>query len=547
MGTTVISSADIRVRGRSWDCRLQALSRSLRMRATLLLLVLSWSTCALSQTALRFDITAFTVEGNTLIAQQEVDARLAPYAGVQREFDDIRRAAQALQSAYLERGYEAVRVLIPEQDIRTGRVRLQVVEARMREIRIEGNRHFDDANIRASLPALREGEAPNIRDIGANVTLANENPIRQEHVAFQAAPEAGKIDAVVRVTDDEPKRIGVFFDNSGNSSTGHTRAGIGFLHANVGGADHVLNLQFITSPTEHEGVLIFGAGYRIPLYRYNALIDVYGGWSDVDSGTLQNLFNVSGSGTIAGARLTKALPRLGAYEHKAALGLEWKAFQNDVVLIGTSGTLVPDVTTIPLLLSYTGRHQVPGSEFGFFLSYAVNNPHSEGEASAQAIDAARAGAEANFTILRFGAAYTLALPRDDILRIALDGQYTSDALVPGEQFGLGGLNSVRGFYERQTAYDTGFRLSLEIHGPEFGTQISADWRARILAFIDVGRGKDQAPARVEADGLASVGVGGRFSRGRRLSMRFDTALVTNGAAGREKGELRTHYGVAYLF
>ena len=121
-----------------------------------------------------------------------------------------------------------------------------------------------------------------------------------------------------------------------------------------------------------------------------------------------------------------------------------------------------------------------------------------------------------------------------------------------DEWGLGvagrlELHSVRGFYERQTAYDTGYRLSLEIHGPEFGAQLARDWRARILAFIDVGRGKDQAPARLEADGLSSIGLGGRLSRGKRLSMRFDTAVITNGAAGREKGELRTHYGVAYLF
>jgi hypothetical protein len=47
--------------------------------------------------------------------------------------------------------------------------------------------------------------------------------------------------------------------------------------------------------------------------------------------------------------------------------------------------------------------------------------------------------------------------------------------------------------------------------------------------------------------VASIGVGGRFSRGKRLSLRFDTALVTDGTADRDKGELRTHFGVAYLF
>ncbi len=512
-------------------------------------LLVLWSACAPAQDAggPRFEIKAFAIEGNSLITQAELDARVAPFTGARRAFEDIRRAAQAVEAAYRERGYAAVRVVIPEQDIRTGVVGLRVIEARMRRIRVEGNRYFDEANVRASLPALREGAPPNVRDIGANVALANENPVRKTHVAFAGAPEPGAIEAVVRVTDDEPKRVGVFFDNSGNSSTGHNRAGIGFLNANAWGADHVLNLQLVTSPTQYDDVLIIGAGYRVPVYASNALVDLYAGYSDVDSGTLQDLFDVSGSGSLLGARLTKVLPRLGPYDHKAAIGLEWKAFDNNVVLVGTSGTLVPDVTTFPLLLTYTGRYQSPGRELGFFATYAANMPYGDGDASEAAIAAARAGASAHFEVWRMGASMSFALPRDHILRVGFDGQYTRDALVPGEQFGLGGLHSVRGFQERVTAYDTGYRISMEYYGPEFGPKLSAAWHARLLGFVDVGRGRDQAPARIAADSLGSIGIGGRFSSGKHLSMRFDTGLVTDGTAGRDAGALRTHFAVAYAF
>jgi hemolysin activation/secretion protein len=495
----------------------------------------------------RFDIQAFVIEGNTLFEPYRLYALIDPFTGKQKDFGDIQRALEKLQAFYLERGYNAVRVLVPEQDIGSGRVRLQVIEARIRNVRIQGNRYFDNENVRASLPALREGQAPNTRDIGANVTLANENPIRQERVVLESTPEVGKIDAVVRVTDDDPWRTSAFFENTGNGTTGYYRAGIGFLNANFGGADHVLNLQAITSPTQYDDVLILGAGYRVPLYRQNALIDFYGGYSDVNSGTLQDLFSVAGSGTIVGGRFTQVLPRSGSYEQKLAAGLEWKAFKNDVVLIGGTGTLVPDVTTVPFLLTYTGRDLEPGRDLSFFLAYAINNPYGDGDASAQAIDAARSGAKAGFQIVRAGAAYSLALPNDNILRVVVDGQYTRDALIPGEQFGLGGANSVRGFYERTTAHDIGHRASLEIYGPDIGHQIAPDWKGRVLGFIDIGRGKDQEPVRLAESGLASVGVGGRFTRGKSLSLRLDIAMVKNGTADREEGEVRTHFGVVYAF
>jgi hemolysin activation/secretion protein len=495
----------------------------------------------------RFDIQAFVIEGNTLFQLYELHALVEPYTGKQKDFGDIQRALEALQAFYVERGYNAVRVLVPEQDIRAGRVHLQVIEARIRTVKVQGNRFFDDDNVRSSLPALQEGRAPNTREIGANVTLANENPIRQLRVVLESTPEVGKVDAVVRVTDDDPWRTTAFFDNTGNPTTGHTRAGIGFLNANFGGVDQVLNLQAITSPTEPDDVVILGAGYRVPLYRTNALFDLYGGYSDVDSGTLQDLFAVSGSGAIAGTRYTQVLPRLGSYEQKAAIGLEWKAFKNDVVLIGTTSTLVPDVTTLPLLLTYTGRDLEPGRDISFYLSYAANNPYGNGDASPEAIEAARAGAKARFQILRVGFSYSRALREDNIFRVALDGQYTQDALIPGEQFGMGGQNSVRGFYERTTAHDIGHRVSFELYGPEIGDQIAPDWKARMLGFIDAARGKDQAPVRLAESGLMSVGVGGRATRGKNLSLRFDFALVVDGTASRSKGEARTHFGISYTF
>jgi hypothetical protein len=45
----------------------------------------------------------------------------------------------------------------------------------------------------------------------------------------------------------------------------------------------------------------------------------------------------------------------------------------------------------------------------------------------------------------------------------------------------------------------------------------------------------------------SVGFGARATRGKHLSMRFDTAVVVDGTASRDKGSIRTHFGFAYTF
>jgi hemolysin activation/secretion protein len=273
----------------------------------------------------RFDIQRYVVEGNTLLPQDEVDRILAPFAGKNRDFGDIQRALEALQDAYVGRGYNAVRVSVPEQDIRAGQVRLRVVEARLRRVKVEGNRFFNEKNVRAGLPSLKEGASPNTGAISKDAQLVNENPAKQVSVALQAADDPGQVDVTVRVTDEKPWRVSAYIDNTGTPSTGNYRIGAGYTNANLFNGDDVLNVQAITSPDHVSDVKIFGVGYRIPIYSWSGVVDVLAGYSSVNSGTVQGVFNVSGSGDVFGLRYTQLLGRFETYEYRAALGLDYRA------------------------------------------------------------------------------------------------------------------------------------------------------------------------------------------------------------------------------
>jgi hemolysin activation/secretion protein len=125
---------------------------------------------------LRFDIARYRVEGNTLLPAEEVERAVAAHAGKGRDFGDVQRALEALQEAYRVRGYSAVQVYLPEQELARGEVLLRVVEARVTKLDVRGNKFYDEANIRRSLPALAEGSTPNGNVVAKNLKLANENP-----------------------------------------------------------------------------------------------------------------------------------------------------------------------------------------------------------------------------------------------------------------------------------------------------------------------------------------------------------------------------------
>lgn len=75
---------------------------------------------------LRFDITAYRVEGSTLLTNNQVQSTVAPFRGKQRDFADIQRALEALETAYRGRGFSAVQVFLPEQEMEKGEITLRV-------------------------------------------------------------------------------------------------------------------------------------------------------------------------------------------------------------------------------------------------------------------------------------------------------------------------------------------------------------------------------------------------------------------------------------
>jgi hemolysin activation/secretion protein len=505
----------------------------------------------------RFEIRRFVIVGNERLTDAELGRRVEPYEGKERRFADIQNAVAAIRQAYAKKGLTAVQVVLPEQALEGGVVRIRVVEGRLARVRIEGRTHSSEASVRRALPALREGEPPDARALAANLRVANENPSRQTTVVLRAGEAEGDVEASVRVADERPWRASVALDNTGTPATGRYRLGVGFQHANLFDRDHVLSMQAITSPqaNQYDQVKIFGAGYRVPLYNLGGQLDFVAGYSDVSSGTVQNLFNVSGSGAIAGARYTWFMPRLFDVDSRLAVGFDYRAFRNNVTLVGSSGNLVPNITTTPLSLTWNGVWRAATTDVSGYVSAARNIPDLFGPSSDADFKASRADARAAFRVFRYGAAVTQALPSDLQLRASFSGQSTPDALVAGEQFGVGGFDSVRGFFERAVANDRGLRGSVELYSPDFGgtlervTRSGSTLRMRALMFYDrgtVSRNSAQ-PGELTGETIASAGVGLRLTAARNLSVRLDAAQVTEGGGGLPRHTVRVQGSVAYVY
>jgi hemolysin activation/secretion protein len=119
------------------------------------------------------------------------------------------------------------------------------------------------------------------------------------------------------------------------------------------------------------------------------------------------------------------------------------------------------------------------------------------------------------------------------LRGLINGQYTNDQLVPGEQFGLGGVRSVRGFDERATSGDEGYAATVELYTPDLSkfANIRA-FQTRLLAFYDWGEvaDNDPLPGEVHSTKIASFGPGLRITDGKYFTFAVDLGIVSTAPA-----------------
>jgi len=522
-----------------------------------------------------FDIVRFQIEGNTLLPEAEVQGAVAPLVGPKRVYGDIQKALEALEGAYRRAGYSTVQVYVPEQELTTGVVRLQVSEGVIGKVLISGNKYFSDANVRASLRALKEGRAPNLRQLSEDIQLSNENPAKQLEVTLGVSEEEGKVDAKVAVTEENPQRVFVTADSTGTDATGRSRVGVAYQNANLFKLDHTLTLAYTGSPDAPSGVKvdIFSVGYRLPFYALGDSLDVIYGKSGVNtpstSPTLGGALGIVGKGDVFGLRWNHYFARRGEYSSKLIFGFDYKYINSTCTTAGTPAGIDPPTpliaacvpyTTRPLSLTYSGQKQSAGKVFDYNIGIAHNlalgTHYTNVDGATDRYSYLTSGNRAtrdDFSIVRLGGSYLTAFQTDWQLRVALASQYAGNPLVAAEQLGLAGSTAVRGFNERAASADSGYVVNTEIYTPELAKAAGVPGSLRALAFYDFSRGYNHnVPAgslTPENVSVASVGAGVRYALGKDFSLRFDLAQVVDAGPPntKERGDWRGHLNVMLAF
>lgn len=492
-----------------------------------------------------FAIRGFRIEGENPIGDAAAQRVLAPFVRPAATLETLQQATAALEAELRNRGFGLHRVALPPQEV-GDTVKLQIVKFVLGKVGIEGRQVYDEDNIRRTLPELREGESPNFRTLAIQTAIANENPNKQVQVGLRESEEPDRIDATIALREQRPWTAGVSLSNAGSEATGQDRFTVSLGHTNLFNRDHQFIGAYTTSFERHEDVKQLGLAYRIPLYALGSVVGASYTRSDVvgNFGT----FTSTGAGHTFGLNYTLYLPPKGGRRSYVTAGIEDKVF--DAALVDGTPIGQEDRRSRPVTLGYTARTETDAAVWGYNADLAWNtgsgrnNDLASYQTEDPRIDTVR------WKALRGAASYSAPLATTWLWSARGLFQYSPDVLIAGEQFGIGGIGSVRGTdLERPVTGDKGISGTLELTTPE----LEPGWR--LLGFVDAGYVRNNKPDFVlnpRSDRLASIGVGTRYARG-PFSLAVDYGTLVLGsrvplsvnAGSPRKGDDRFYITLAY--
>ena len=539
-----------RSRARAW---LQAMGLALAMGAPLA----SAQTGASEAPA--FDVLEFEVEGNSVLPVAVVEAAVLPHLGPQRGMAAVEAARAALDQAYQKAGYLSVVVDIPEQRVDGGLVRLRVVEGRVETLRVTGAKHYAQGWIRDKVPALAPGGVPNFNEVQAQLQGLNRSDERRVQPVLRAGTLPGTLEAELRVEDKLPLSGSLELNNRHAKDTVPWRTTATLRYNNLFQREHSLSISATTAPENTRQARVLSLNYSVPADDGGAWL----GYLVISDSLVEPLgASVIGQGNTLGLRRALTLPPIGGLNHGLTIGADFKDLKQQTSAGG--GTIRAPLRYLPVVAEWSGSwSQATVSSqatLGLTLASRALGQRTIDCAGlpADQFECARRNADGSFAVLRADLHQQWKLGAGGWqLGTRLAGQLASGPLVSGEQFALGGVETVRGYRESEANGEQAWLASLELRAPNLAALPSLGGLGKSLgltelsasAFLDAARAEsiDAAVGQPAGVSLAGAGLGLKLRVAERADGQVDLAWPLRRNANTPTRQPRLHARFALRF
>jgi len=447
------------------------------------------------------------------------------YVGLPMTRQIISSLKQEIIDFYEKQNQPFASVSIPKQNFSNGVLQVIVEEAKLGEIRVEGNRYFTGKDL-SSYIQTKPGSAIVTKDVVQDVAWMNQNPFRKTDVLFVPGRQPGTADLELATVDRWPYRVYVGSDNTGTISTARDRLFFGFDFGKTVLKDSQVAYQFSFSPNWNR-FYAHTVSARVPCpWRHVAIF--YGGYSQVEPSLDVDGEKEKGTAWQVDGRYRIPFMRDCSAMQEFIFGYDFKETDNRVRDHGHT-TFRETVDINQFMLGYELGYSTKHSKLTFVIEGFGNPGGITTKNHTSDYEKFRSGAKAQYAYLKMVHSFAKKTSGGWWLSYDFSAQLSSTNLLPSEQFTLTGYNAVRGFEERILNVDNAALINLSVECPHWSPAKTFGWTKKIeddfylLAFFDGGFGCSHTG---NSDGkkwksLGSIGPGMRYQFSRYVTGRLD--------------------------
>ena len=409
-----------------------------------------------------FIVSAFALEGVSILPDSQVQAVLKPYLNIAITFDDLQKACDAITALYREHGYSVQAVVLPQSIAKTGgTVKLRITEAKLSSVVVNtpnGPSRFSAERVEKYIANANPiGESLNLNNIERALIILNETPGVMVSSQLEAGKQLGDTDLNVNLQDAPLLQGRVALNNYGSRSTGANQATVALGLNNLTGIGDQAALNGISS----EGSQYVQGAYSLPGSTDGLRLGVSGTYlqyKNVSSYASPNGNN--GDAWTTGFTAAYPLVRTQKSNLNASLGYDIKSYTNKFMATNTTNS------------AYNIRNVVAGlsgNTYDGFGGGAVNDGSVSVTFGSLGILSTSIGGygaytPSAFTKFNFSGSRNQSLDAEGqtSLYAALSGQFASVELNSAEQFYLGGPYGVRAYPVAQAGGTQGGLATVEL-------------------------------------------------------------------------------------
>jgi hemolysin activation/secretion protein len=474
-------------------------------------------------------IKEFRVIGSHQLSRAEIEKAVYPYMGPERTPADVEQARTALEKAFQDKGFQTVSVQIPQQTGKRGIVFLQVVEAKIGRLNVEGSRYFSLDAIKKKVPSLQPGSVPDFNKVSQEILALNQWGDRQVTPTLKPGFEPGTVDVNLAVKDTLPWHGSVEFNNRYSPNTLPYRLNASTSYDNLWQRGDSVGGSLQVAPQNSSQALNWSVFYtaRIPEVDWLKL-NLSFSEQNSDVSTLGG-GAVNGAGNTAAFRFLCALPGEKNFSQSFNWGIDYKYLAQVVspYANATTNTSSP-LWYWPFRLNYNAVLAPKDSVtiFDAGISFGLRGAVIGAYGNEQDFANQRYNADNGFLVMKADLSHTHELPEGFQFFGKVQAQVSPEPLVYSEQFAGGGLDTCRGYLEGTQAGDNALFGSTEIRSPSLlgGHAGLNEWR--VYGFFDGGTLtlNQPLPGQISTFNFASYGGGSRIRMYKDLNASIDVGI-----------------------